>query len=315
MKKEKNASELNIFVQCKKLGLPLRECPYFIFALMGAVIIIISITTFGVGSKYIEDPLTVSLIVLVASGFLFVLSFIITKSFERLAEASRMKLEFLTIISHQMRAPFSNLRWVIELMRSGKAGKVSKQHEEYLSILKENSERMEELIERLITVSKIEQKMLPMRKEPFAIKDLIDKSVLEFKAFAEASNIDVVLEVEENLPTIIGDITQMREVIDNLLDNAIKYTKGNGTVVIKTQKRKETVYFEIKDTGTGIPKDDQKYIFQKFFRSENALKNQTQGTGLGLFIVKSIIESHGGKIGFKSEEEKGTTFWFTLLLK
>ena len=310
--KLKSLNQLNIIAQCRKYGLPFWECPHFIFLLMGIIIIISSVTTYGIGLKYIEDPLTISLIVLVLAGILFILAFIVTQSFERLAEASRLKLEFLTVISHQMRAPFSNLRWVIELLMSGKVGEIAKKHEEYLNILKENSERIEELIDKLITVSKIEQKMVPLKKEVFSLKNLTKKVILEFGAFTKASNVKIRFKAKEDLPGLLGDPSQIREAIENLLDNAIKYTKGKGQIEILLLEKKGKIYFEVKDNGVGIPKEDQKYIFQKFFRAKNILKKQTIGTGLGLFIAKSAIESHRGKIGFKSQEGKGTTFWFTL---
>ncbi len=104
-------------------------------------------------------------------------------------------------------------------------------------------------------------------------------------------------------------------VIENFLDNAIRYVQEKGLVEIKIKREKDFVYFEIKDNGVGIPKEDQKYIFQKFFRSENILRYQTQGSGLGLYISKAIIEKSGGKIGFSSQEGRWSTFWFTLPIK
>ena len=311
----KGLKHLNIIAQCRKFGLPLWECPHFIFLLMGMVIVISSLSTFVIGSQYIEDPRLIALIVLLVAGFLWILAYVITQSFEKLADAARMKLEFLTIISHQIRAPFSNLRWVIELLISGKAGAIDKKHEEYLNILKENSERMEELIDKLITVSKIEQKMLPSEKKFFSLKEIIEKIILGFEAFAQASNIKIEFEAQEGLPEVFADAGQIREVIENFLDNAIKYTKGKGLINMLLSEKKNDIYFEIKDTGAGIPEEDQKHIFSKFFRSENVLKQQTRGSGLGLFIAKSIIDSHRGKIGFKSKEGEGSTFWFTLPLK
>jgi len=315
MSDKKVLEKVNIIKECRKLGLPLFECPHFIFSMMGILIILTSSAIYFTGFKYTEDPLLITLTVLIVSAVLFTMSFIITQGFEKLAEASRMKLEFLTIISHQMRAPFSNLRWVIELMKSGGAGKIDKKNEEYLDILKENSQRMEQLIERLIMVSKIEQNMMPLKKKKASFEKIIEKSILEFKAFAAASNVKVSFEKEDNFPEILIDPGQTREAVDNLLDNAIKYSKKSGKVKIKIYTKNKKAYFEIKDDGAGIPKSDQKYVFKKFFRSENALKNQTDGSGLGLFIVKSIIENHGGKITFESEEGKGTTFIFSLPIK
>lgn len=305
--------QLNIKKQCRKYDLPLWRCPQFVFVVMGILIIFSTLFTWAISSRYLEDPLLISLIVIFLAWMLLILSYVVTQSFERLAEASRMKLEFLTIMTHQIRAPFANLRWVTDLLLSKKSTVKEKgQEEEYLRILKENSQRLEELINKIITVSKIEQGRYPSKKELFILKDLIDKVILEFKSFAEASNIKVELEIVEGLPEIFGDVSQIREVLENFVDNAIKYTKDKGLVKISISKKGNNVYLEVKDSGVGIPKDDQKYIFQKFFRSQNAVKHQTQGSGLGLFIAKSIIDSHKGKIGFISKEGEGTTFWFVL---
>jgi signal transduction histidine kinase len=315
MNLKKIFSQFNILAQCRKYGLPFWQCPQFVFVGMGIIIIISTLFTYGVSSKYIEDPLLISLIVILLAWVLLILSYVVTHSFERLAEASRMKLEFLTIMTHQIRAPFANLRWVIDLLMSKKVGSFGEKQEEYFKILRENSDRLEELIDKIITVSKIEQGKLPLRKKLFSLEEIINKVILEFKPFAEASNVRVLFETQKKLPKILGDASQVREVVENFVDNAIKYTKEKGEVEISLLEKDRNVYLGVKDSGVGIPEEDQKYIFRKFFRSESAMRHQTQGSGLGLFIAKSIIESHKGKIGFDSQKGKGSTFWFTLPIK
>jgi signal transduction histidine kinase len=308
-------SQLNIPAQCRKYGLPLWQCPQFLFLIMGLIIIISTLTAYAIGVRYIEDPRIVALIVLFATTILFIIAVIITNSFERLAETNRMKSEFVSIVSHQLRSPLSNLRWALELLMSGKIGKIEEKQLEYFTILKENSNRMRELIEDLLIVSRIETAKLPIKKMEFPLEDLVKELIKEFTPFAKASNVEIKFLPEENLPKIFADQSQIRLVIENLLDNAIRYIKGGGVVEIKIGGQEKNIYFEIRDTGVGIPKEEQKYIFQKFFRSENVLKYQTQGSGLGLYISKAIIEKSGGKIGFKSQEGIGSTFWFTLPIK
>lgn len=282
---------------------------------MGTIIIASSLITYGIGNRYIEDPSIVALLVIFITAILFIIAFIITQSFEKLAEANRMKSEFVSIVSHQLRSPLSNLKWVIELLMSGRIASVTKKQLEYLKILKENNKRMEDLVSDLLIVSRIEQGRFPLKKEKISLKDLTEKTIKDMGIFSKASNVEINFKAEGNPPQITSDPLQIKLVIENLLDNAIRYVKGKGRVVIKLEKRKENLYFEIKDNGVGIPKDDQKYLFQRFFRSSNVLKQQTEGSGLGLYITKSIIEKSGGKIGFQSQEGVGSTFWFILPIK
>jgi len=312
MNLKKIGEQLNIIEQCKKYKIPLWECPQFLFLLMGILIIVTAITAYLIGIHYLVDPLLVAFIVLLITAFLLIIAFSITRSFERLAEANRLKSEFISIVSHQLRTPLSNLNWVTELLMSGKLGNIEVNQLEYFKILKENTARMQSLVSDLLTVSRIETARLPLRKTVFSIEDLVRDLISKFEPFAKGSKVKINFEVKESLPRIFNDSNQLRQVIDNLLDNAIRYTRDNGEIEIKISKKAKNIYFEIKDNGVGIPKKDQKYIFQKFFRSENVLKYQTQGSGLGLYISKAIIERLGGKIGFKSQEGIGSTFWFTI---
>jgi signal transduction histidine kinase len=304
--------QFDIFSQAKKYGLPLWQSPQFLFLVMGVIIIVSTLTTYTIGVRYIDDPIIVALIVLFLSVILFIIATIITQSFERITEASRMKSEFVSIVSHQLRSPLSNLKWAIELLMSGKINSISEKELEYFKILRENSDRMTELISDLLIVSRIETARLPINNKEFSLVELTEGLIKVFNPFVQASNINMVFKPEENLPKIFADPSQIRLVVENLLDNAVRYVKGKGDILIKMGRRKNIILFEIKDDGVGIPKSDHKFIFQKFFRSENALRHQTQGSGLGLYIAKAIVDKSGGRIGFKSEENKGSTFWLTL---
>lgn len=307
-------NQINIPAQCKKYQLPLWQCPSFLFLLMGIVIIVSSIITYALGTRYIEDPITVVLILSILTAFLLIMTFVITQSFERLAEVSRMKSEFISVVSHQLRSPLTNLNWTLDLLISGTLDGTQEKQAEYFKILKENSSRMGELVDDLLIVSRLETASLSIKKEEISLKDIVEKLIEEFRVFAMASNVEIVFKPQKDLPKIITDSAQVKLVIENLLDNAIRYIRDKGKVEIKLNREGNYLLFEIKDNGVGIPKDDQKYIFQKFFRSENILKAQTRGSGLGLYICKGIIEKLGGKIGFRSQENKGSTFWFTLPL-
>ncbi len=308
-------SQLNILGQCKKYGLSIWQCPQFLFLIMGIVIMITAVVTYALGTRVAADPETVLLIVMALTVVLFVITFSMTRSLEGLAEASRLKSEFISIVSHQLRSPLSNLKWALEFLMSGRLTKIDGKQAEYFKILKDNTARMGELVADLLTVSRIEQGRLPIKKTEFSLQDLAKEIISEFEPQALVANVTVKLEVSENLPKILADRSRIKVVAENFLDNAIRYVKDRGEVVIKIVKKNSSLVFSVKDNGVGIPKEDQKHIFQKFFRSKNILKYQTQGSGLGLYIAKSIIQISKGKIGFTSEEDKGSTFYFTIPIK
>ena len=304
--------QLNILANCKKYGLSPWQCPQFLFLAMGLIIISSSLIVWGIGNRYFEDPIMVALIVLLSAVVLFIITFTIINSFERLAEANRMKTEFINIVSHQLRSPLTSLSWAVELLMSGKLGKIEEKQIEYFKIMKENSNRMKELVSDLLTVSRIEKINFSIKKEEIYLESIIEELILKFNSFAKASNVEIEFKKVADLPKVFTDPSQIRQAIENLLDNAIRYIKDKGKVIISLEKKEKILYFKIKDSGVGIPKEEQKYIFQKFFRSENILRYQTQGSGLSLYIAKLIVEKLGGEIGFKSREGVGSTFWFTL---
>ncbi len=304
--------ELNLFEKCRDYHVPLWQCPQFLFVVLGAFICLVIVISYLVGAHYVDDPAMIALAVLFLTGFLLIIDFLIVRSFERLAEANRMKSEFVSVVSHQLRSPISNLSWTLEVLTSGKAGEVRQEQLEYFTILKENINRMKDLAGDLLVVSRIETLSLPIKETSFRLEEVTESVVDRFKTFSAASNVEVRLDKEPDLPSVWGDPEKIELVIENLLDNAIRYSDKNGKVEISLTKEKKMVLWQIKDNGVGIPKHEQKYIFSKFFRAKNAVQRKTQGSGLGLFIAQSLIQKLGGKMSFKSEEGEGATFWFTL---
>jgi signal transduction histidine kinase len=310
-------SQLNIGAQCRKYQVPLRQCPQFLFTAMGVAIILTTVSTYFIGISYNSDPEMVALIVIGLTVVLLVISFIILQSFEQLAETNRLKTEFISIVSHQIRSPLTNLKWIVEILMSGILGKTEGKEAEYYKILKENLERMQKLVSELLTVSRIEATKLVLKKEDFSMENLARDLVAEFEPLAKSSNIKLVTEFESGLPKVTSDPFQTLQVLENLLYNAIRYIGSpiggkQGEIMLKLSRDGRFVMCQVVDNGIGIPKDDQRYIFQKFFRADNVRRYQTSGSGLGLYIAKNIIERSGGKMGFVSNEGKGTAFWFKL---
>lgn len=297
---------------CKRYKIPILQCPQFLFLVMGVVIIAVIVVTYYLAALKVGDPRIVSLIELVVASILMIIDYVIVNSFERMAEASRMKTEFIGIVSHQLRSPLTNIKFSLDILLSGEVKERGENEIEYLKILRENAQRMGDLINDLLLVSRLETGEFPLKNESVSLKEITEALVKKFSPFADASNVEVDFESSEKIPFVRADSLWLEQVVKNLLDNAIRYVKGRGKVEINIFDKKKEVFFKIKDTGVGIPKNEQKFVFQKFFRSKNAVRHQTEGSGLGLHIVKKIIDLFGGRIWFESEEGEGTTFYFTL---
>lgn len=303
---------INPLHPCRKYGVGVWQCPQFLFLVMGVIIMGAIVAAWFVASAKISDPVIVTLIVLIVGATSLILSFIITSSFERLAEVSRMKTEFIGIVSHQLRAPLTNLRFSLDILLSENTEQVKIDPKEYFVILQENTKRMGVLIDNLLTISRLESGKLPLDKKSVSLGEVVNNLVAKNKPFAEASQIRIATNFQTDLGKVSADPFWLDQIITNLLDNAVRYSKGGGQIDINIQRKGKKILLAIKDQGVGIPKEEQKFIFEKFFRSANALQRQTDGSGLGLYIVKKFIELLGGKIWFNSTVDKGTTFYFTL---
>lgn len=306
--------QLNFIKSCRQYHLELRECPSFLFIMMGVLTIVAMLGTYFIAKIYAETEIVIALMSAVAIVTL-IIGNIIINSFARLAEANKLKSEFVSVASHQLRAPISSIKWSLNLLFGGKLGDVSSQQLEYLGIIRENNEAMKKLVNDLLDVSRIEGDGIKMQPVPASLAEITRKIIENLSPVARASNVSINFNAEENLPLINIDPEKIGSVIQNLLDNAIRYIKGKGVVDIKIEKIDESLKLTISDSGVGIPQHQQRMVFQKFFRAENVMKYETKGTGLGLFISKAIIEQHKGKIGFISKENDGSIFWFTLPIK
>lgn len=306
----------NPFSHCRKqYGVSIWQCPGFLFFVMGIVNIASIFATYFVAQKYTE-PETVILIVMGVSAFIFVISQIITGTFAKLAETNKMKTEFLSVVSHQLLTPLSSEKWLLNMLIGQKIGPVNPEQKEYLELLKSNSDKAIKLINDLLNISRIEEERMMFDKKPFNISEAIKEVFSEQTPTAHAAKISLQLTDETDGKIMaIGDEEKVKIVIENFIGNAIKYTKENGQIVVILRKEDDNIKLSVADNGVGIPENEKSLIFQKFFRSGNAKRYQTMGSGIGLYISKYMIEKLGGKIGFESEEEKGSVFWFTLPIK
>lgn len=232
-------------------------------------------------------------------------------------EIDKAKTEFVSLASHQLRTPLSTVSWYSEMLLAGDAGEVTINQRKYLEEIYNGNLRMVELVNTLLDVSRIELGTFMVESKPTDIVKLVQGVAGEQKLQISTKNIKFSLSFGDNTPLIQADPKLLRMVIQNILTNAIKYTQDGGKVKLSIllDKIKSNICIKVSDTGYGIPKDQQNKIFSKFFRADNVVGKDTEGTGLGLYIAKSIVEQAKGDIWFESEEKKGTTFFVTLPLK
>lgn len=222
------------------------------------------------------------------------------------------KDDFLSIAAHQLRTPLTGVRWTIESLLDGDAGKLPEKANGYLNQIFENNQRLITLVNDLLDVSRINMGKAKEEAVPVNVCKTINEVVRTMDGLAKERGVAVSFEKVCALnPEVKTYPKYLFQALENLVSNAIKYTPKGGSVIIAVNFKKDTVLISVADTGIGIPKKDQEKIFSKFFRASNAVLKETEGSGLGLNVVKSFIEESGGRVSFESREGKGTTFLIT----
>jgi len=220
----------------------------------------------------------------------------------------RSKTEFVSLASHQLRTPLTSINWYTEMILGGDSGKINKATREYVEEISLGTSRMSTLVSALLNVSRIDMGTLAIEPSPTDIQALADEVLSEFESTIAEKKLDIKRIYKLKDPLVEVDPNLMRIIYQNLISNAVKYTAENGTVTISIQDNEDHVTFEISDTGYGIPSHQQGRIFQKLFRADNVRALETDGTGLGLFLVKSILDEAGGSIWFESTIDVGSKF-------
>jgi PAS domain S-box-containing protein len=234
---------------------------------------------------------------------------------ERQAELA--KAAFIETVSHELRTPLTSIKGYVELLAAGAVGSLSLQQRHFLEIVDANTERMVGLVNNLIAVSEMEQDSIKVEPCPVDMANLIVEAVQAVEERAAECEMDVTLNLPADLAPAWGDSSQLRQVVDNLLDNALRYTPSGGRITIwaaEGQLEDESGFLvvSVRDTGVGIPESDHERVFEKFYRSENALSVEAGGAGMGLAIVKSLVEAHGGRVWVDSQLGAGSTFSFSV---
>jgi PAS domain S-box-containing protein len=228
-------------------------------------------------------------------------------------EIDRMKSEFISLASHQLRTPLSAIKTYSHMLADGYMGEINTTQKRSLHTIISATDRMNELISTLLNITRIESGTIAINPKQLDMEEVADEVIKELSLMATHKSINLSLKSSGASKKMVrSDNLIVKEILTNLITNAIKYTPEKGSVTVNVQATKNDVRLCVSDTGWGIPKATQDQIFSKFFRAPNIVKRETTGTGLGLYLVKGLVDALEGKIWFKSEEGQGTTFYFAL---
>lgn len=254
--------------------------------------------------------------VLLEAGFLGTVSIFRDITIE--VKVDRMKSEFVANVSHELRTPMTSIKGYVDLMLMGAAGTFTEQQKRFLEVIKNNTRRLNVLVNGLLDVSRIEAGQVSLVYESLDVAAIAFEVIEELKRRSrdESKWMKFILDTNPGLAKVEGDTLRVRQILTNLITNAYNYTPENGSVTVHIHGDEQQLQVDVEDTGVGITKDEQERIFERFYRGEHPLVLATSGTGLGLSIVKTLVEMHHGQIWFSSSGEpgKGSVFSFTLPL-
>lgn len=232
------------------------------------------------------------------------------KSNEKLRALDEAKDEFISMASHQLRTPLTSIKGYLSMLIEGDLGKLTKAQQSALKEAFGSSQRMVFLIADFLNVSRMKTGRFVIDPKEMDLVTTVQEELTQLKDMAGAKDITIVYAPPHEIPHVMLDDNKIRQVMMNMVDNAIYYTPNGGSITIQLYHTAEEIIFKVIDTGIGVPKSEQHKLFTKFFRAGNARKARPDGTGLGLFMAQKIIVEQGGAVIFESVEGKGSTFGF-----
>lgn len=237
---------------------------------------------------------------------------ILTNNIDKLKEVENLRRELIANISHDLRTPIAIIQGYVETLQM-KEGKLSEEERKsYINTVKESAEKLEKLIAELFELSKLEANQVKAKKEPFIISELVSDITSKYKLIAQQKSIDLQTDLSIDMPPVYADVSLIERVMQNLIDNAMKYTPSGGKIVVKTSKSLHNMaQIEVVDTGVGIAESDQEKIFSRYYKG-NKFTDFKDSTGLGLAIAKKILDLHSSNLELNSFENIGSTFYFKL---
>ena len=227
-------------------------------------------------------------------------------------ELERMKSNFLSVVSHELRTPLHSIKGFVDIILMGKTGPVTEIQRDFLETVQEQTNNLQRLIDDLLEFSRMESGRITLHLKPVDMPVVIEAVVDKLALSAHSARVTLVNQTPEDLPTIMADPWRLEQVVTNLMDNAIKFTQAGGSVTIWAEDIGDYIQVSVRDTGIGIPPEQQVRIFDRFYQVDSGANRQYKGTGLGLTICRHIVEHHRGRIWVESEPGQGATFHFTV---
>ncbi len=231
-------------------------------------------------------------------------------AFDELRHLDKSKSELIQNISHELRTPLTFIRGYLELLQDGDLGELLEEQKKAVDLVAAKSEVLSNLIDDIIAMLKAGREEI--RTGPVSISKIGHFAVQAARASAEEVGLALIEEIPEGLPLVQGEMRRLGQVLDNLIQNAIKFTDAGGTITVRMLEEEEQIRVEVEDNGIGVAPDELDRIFNRFYQVNGATTRHFSGTGLGLAIVKQIVEAHGGQVGVQSTVGEGSTFHFTI---
>lgn len=229
--------------------------------------------------------------------------------------ANRVRSNFVSMVSHELRTPLNSVHGFVDLLLQGHMGKLNEEQKVYLGYTQEGVQQLVAIVEDILFMTRSDLGQFGIKQQEVQFRSLVRQVIGSLQPQARKAEVVLCQDIPSPSPTVYIDPQRVRQVLNNLIVNAIKFTPPGGTVTVRARRYDEQYeIISVADTGFGIPLEDRAHVFERFYQSNHTLQSKMGGYGLGLSIAKLIVEQHGGTINFDSQENKGTTFYFTVPL-
>lgn len=300
--------------ESREYGMPVWKLPDFILLVMGVANITVMVVTYIWASKFASDPREAVFLVAGEAVVIMIIGNVFAESAKRMTEINKLRKEIVHIISHQMRSPLTTVKWQVEMFKSDNNKNLSSRQLKYLDRIYEENEKLRTMISDILNMSRIERHTDTVIITDVALEETLHECMKMLSSYAEIKKINIEFNAPKTSCVVSADKDKLKIAILNLIENAISYSRKKGTVKIMLKKSGNYAELRVKDDGIGVAPAEHELIFQKFYRAENGRKMRPEGTGLGLFMTKKVIEQMKGTIKINSRLGKGAEFRTTLPL-